>query len=241
MLTFVRKIRRSLSESGISRKYVLYALGEIALVVIGILIALQINTWNQYRLDRYKEKLLLKEINNEFKINKEELENTIRAYSRIREHCSYIQSLFPIHINHINRDSLISSLERLRGVPSADLSMGSVSSLINTSSFEIISNTELRSLLIQWEDLISDYFEREGQAIHYTRETIIPYLAQKIPQPYSSGLDDERVDLSFLNSIQFENLINDRISDIRTLLFIVEKEDLAIRRALDRIILLSGI
>ena len=42
--------------SGSSRKYFLYAIGEIALVVIGILIALQINTWNEYRKDRILEK-----------------------------------------------------------------------------------------------------------------------------------------------------------------------------------------
>ena len=47
MLTFLRKIRRSLIESGSARKYILYAIGEIALVVIGILIALQINNWNE--------------------------------------------------------------------------------------------------------------------------------------------------------------------------------------------------
>ena len=47
MLTFLRKIRKSLIESGPARKYILYAIGEIALVVIGILIALQINNWNE--------------------------------------------------------------------------------------------------------------------------------------------------------------------------------------------------
>lgn len=47
MITLLRKIRRSLIESGSARKYLLYAIGEIALVVIGILIALQINNWNE--------------------------------------------------------------------------------------------------------------------------------------------------------------------------------------------------
>ena len=46
MLTFLRKIRKSLIETGSVRKYMLYAIGEIALVVIGILIALQINNRN---------------------------------------------------------------------------------------------------------------------------------------------------------------------------------------------------
>jgi hypothetical protein len=117
--------------------------------------------------------------------------------------------------------------------------MGSISTLINTSSFEIISNNELRTLLIQWEDLISDYFEREEQAINYTRQTITPYLATKLPRPYKRGLDDERVDLSFLTSIEFENLINDRRRDVNVLLNIVKDEDNEIRKAIDRIILLS--
>ena len=47
MLTFLRKIRRSLIESGSARKYLLYAIGEILLVMIGILLALQVNNWNE--------------------------------------------------------------------------------------------------------------------------------------------------------------------------------------------------
>ncbi len=51
MVTFLRKIRRSLLASKQFRKYLLYAIGEIALVVVGILIALQINNWNEDRLN----------------------------------------------------------------------------------------------------------------------------------------------------------------------------------------------
>jgi|TARA_Y100000385_G_C13102028_1_gene645149 hypothetical protein len=47
MLTLLRRIRKSLIDSGSARKYLLYAIGEIALVVIGILMALQINNWRQ--------------------------------------------------------------------------------------------------------------------------------------------------------------------------------------------------
>ena len=56
MLTFFRRIRKGLLGSGQARKYLLYAIGEIALVVIGILIALQINNWNEWRKDRIIEK-----------------------------------------------------------------------------------------------------------------------------------------------------------------------------------------
>ena len=55
MLHFLRRIRRSLINSGHMRKYTIYAVGEIALVVIGILIALQINNWNEESKIRLKE------------------------------------------------------------------------------------------------------------------------------------------------------------------------------------------
>jgi len=80
MLTFLRKIRKSLIESLPSRQaggssrnptsptgrparplggYLLYATGEILLVMIGILLALQINNWNEFRKQRLKEKEIL--------------------------------------------------------------------------------------------------------------------------------------------------------------------------------------
>ena len=49
MLKFFRTIRKKLIDEDNVRKYLLYAIGEILLVVIGILIALQINTWNEQR------------------------------------------------------------------------------------------------------------------------------------------------------------------------------------------------
>ena len=240
MINFFRKIRQNLLMENKTGKYLKYAIGEIVLVVIGILIALSINNWNQKRINSISESLLLKEINTEFKFNKKELESTIRTYTLVRNQCNYLRKSFPLVQNKIDKDSLSRALRQLRNLGSADLSMGSISTLINTSSFEIISNTELRTLLIQWEDLISDYFEREEQAINYTRHTIIPYLAKRIPQPYIKGIDDDRVDLSFLSSIEFENIINDRHRDANTLLNIVEHEDDEIRKAINRIIFLSN-
>ena len=240
MIKFFRKIRFDLMEKNKTGKYLKYAIGEIVLVVIGILIAVSINNWNENRINSLSESLLLKEINTEFKFNKVELESTVRAYVRIRDQCNYLRKSFPIVPSEIDKDSLSKALNRIRNLSSADLSMGSISTLINTSSFEIISNTELRSLLIQWDDLISDYFEREEQAINYTRQTIIPYLAKRIPRPYIKAIDDDRVDLSFVSSIEFENLINDRRGDANTLLSVVENEDDEIRKAINRIIFLTN-
>ena len=47
MIKFFRQIRQSLVRQGKSQKYIVYAVGEILLVVVGILIAVQINNWNE--------------------------------------------------------------------------------------------------------------------------------------------------------------------------------------------------
>jgi len=62
MFRFFRSIRKKLIEEDNVRKYLLYAIGEILLVVIGILIALQVNNWNEQQLEINNEKVLLGEV-----------------------------------------------------------------------------------------------------------------------------------------------------------------------------------
>jgi len=75
MIKFFRKIRQSLITENKFSKYLLYAVGEIVLVVIGILIALQVNDWNENRkenligdklkLKLYQELLITNELSKE--------------------------------------------------------------------------------------------------------------------------------------------------------------------------------
>jgi len=51
MLTFFRRIRKGLLDGSATRKYILYAIGEILLVMIGILLALQVNNWSETKKD----------------------------------------------------------------------------------------------------------------------------------------------------------------------------------------------
>ena len=69
MLNFFRKIRRDLLANSQFFKYLKYAIGEIVLVVLGILIALQINNWNEQRKAREQTKILLEEVAQELAKN----------------------------------------------------------------------------------------------------------------------------------------------------------------------------
>ena len=62
MTNFFRRIRKTLADDKKPSKYIRYAVGEIVLVVIGILIALQINNWNEYKKERTLEQKVLTEL-----------------------------------------------------------------------------------------------------------------------------------------------------------------------------------
>lgn len=83
MLSFLRKIRRSLIDSSSTKKYLLYAIGEIALVVIGILIALQINNWNEWKKERNVEHIVLEDIRESIVRNNQLIASTLQIFDHI--------------------------------------------------------------------------------------------------------------------------------------------------------------
>ena len=82
MIKFFRHIRKQLLGEGKTRKYFKYAIGEILLVVIGILIALQINNWNENKKLVSKEVKILKEIKYELEGSLRDLVSDIESHQR---------------------------------------------------------------------------------------------------------------------------------------------------------------
>jgi len=77
MIKLFRRIRFDLMEKNKTGKYFKYAIGEIVLVVIGILIALQVNNWNEQRKERSKELHYLTNLKADLKLNIAEIDNYI--------------------------------------------------------------------------------------------------------------------------------------------------------------------
>ncbi|WP_052461125.1 DUF6090 family protein [Psychroserpens mesophilus] len=77
MIKFFRKIRQNLLSEGKTGKYIKYAIGEIILVVIGILIALQINNWNESRKQSSTEREFITSLKNDLKEDKAFIERVI--------------------------------------------------------------------------------------------------------------------------------------------------------------------
>jgi len=82
MIKFFRKIRYNLMEQNKTGKYLKYAIGEIALVVIGILIALSINNWNEGNKRTAQEVKILKEIISELETAVDDIESDLKDHHR---------------------------------------------------------------------------------------------------------------------------------------------------------------
>jgi predicted nucleotidyltransferase len=238
MINFFRRIRQQLfSESKLS-KYLFYAIGEILLVVIGILIALQINNWNENRIKSNKEANVLANIHKEFKNNKIQLDKVLKRHKTVHSNCAKIIALFPIKEKPEPEilDSLSVYLFGSYEAYTFNPSQSSIDALINTSSFDIIKDEELRNLLIAWNDLVEDYQEEEKNSSDYVWLHYDPFLSKHFD--WNMNFNDPRVNFEALQTLEFEYIVKNRFDFVNEIL--VSSGELKIlQETLDKIIELS--
>jgi len=155
MLKLFRKIRQQLITSGKAKNYFFYAIGEIILVVIGILIALQINSWNENRKDRILEKEYLNRILVDIKSDQELLNvYTLDRYERkvecLKKGKAYYQGNYKItdtiqFLNDISYGSVYGFVDWF-------LNKNTYNELISTGNLRKIQSDSLRTA-------INDYYE----------------------------------------------------------------------------------
>ena len=152
MIKFLRNIRQQLSSEGKTSEYFKYAIGEIFLVVIGILIALSINNWNQNRIEKQVEKRLLKELLENLSINEKKLENSIEAeYKAIRS----IEHVLNVLENQLDYNDTM-DYHFGRSEFSDDIVLSSTAfRSIESRGFDIIQSDSLRNSIITLFD--NDY------------------------------------------------------------------------------------
>ena len=238
MIKFFRKIRYDLMEKNKTGKYFKYAIGEIVLVVVGILIALSINNWNENRIKSNNETAILANIHKEFMQNKIQLERIVKMHKREHTSCAKIISLFPITSKpeSVVLDSLSRYLLNSYGGYTFDPSQTSINALTNTSSFDIISNEDLRNLLISWSDLVKDYQEDERYNKDFIMNLYQVYISKHFG--WNFNFNDERNDFKALQSLEFEYLVQNKYDLVNWILY--ENFELKkVQEALDKIIELS--
>ena len=229
MIKFFRKIRQRLLSENKFSQYAFYALGEIILVVIGILIALQINNWNESKKERDKEKAFLKEINLDFKSNKTQLDSII-SYNKVSLHAGArlieIIETFDLKDPKVNesnahlRDSIGYYYRLMWRNKSFNPKNGSVEALLNSSSFDLIENDTLRRNLISWKDVLNDYLEEEEFAINFLFYEYRPWVRET----FDPDLNDDPEYITAFFSKRHRNFMNQRAGDLQNSLNTVKEE-----------------
>lgn len=173
MFLFLRKIRQKLLAKNKLSTYLVYAIGEIILVVIGILIALQIDNWNQEKQLKKEEVKSLKSLHESIKINITEFETIFNA--QILRNKSLQEVLFIGVSNQTNvyLDSLIILNVRNH---TFDPSTGIYNAMINSGKIELIANDSLKNRISKLYDLVKDYQESEDEVTEYTKEHLEKYF-----------------------------------------------------------------
>ncbi len=169
MILFFRKIRKKLADENKFSKYARYAFGEIVLVVIGILIALQINNWNQFRIDRKSEKNIYKDLREELLTNK-----AIVTSAMVRREAIYAplaKYMAKVLVDSIVYEDFIELHDRSFFSGQINPSFGVISTLISSGDVNLISNDSLKYLLTAWKDYIGRHMNVESASFQGHRRT----------------------------------------------------------------------
>lgn len=174
MISFFRRIRQQLLAEGKMAKYLKYAIGEILLVMIGILLALQVNNWNQNRKDRIEEQLLLKQLQTEFKSNLGQLDEKIAIREEIMNSASNLLSYID-YPETVVKDSINRDIALTIGYTTFD---PIVTDLANSGGLKLLTNNSLKQLLSYWTSEIIQVTESEQTWYNYRNNIYLPYLIQ---------------------------------------------------------------
>ena len=219
MIKFFRKIRQNLLSEGKTGKYLKYAIGEIILVVIGILIALQINNWNESNKLKKEETLYLKRLKTDLEKDTLYYNNNIdRANLLIDRNYTFLKKLY-------DEQKSIDEGRTLMNLPLWDseyltIQDNTYSELVSSGKLNIISNPTLKVAVVDFYRLIDSKENSIKEANEYSRELMGYYVStypgtikhSRNPQEMVKVVNDKmfRVeDFQFLNnpsSSQFQSL-----------------------------------
>ncbi|MCA0154270.1 DUF6090 family protein [Winogradskyella vincentii] len=165
MIKFFRHIRKSLLMENKTAKYFKYAIGEIVLVVIGILIALQINNSNELRKEKAEEAIILSDIREDFEASRLNFIETINNQNRVILNCRDLINAIQTKDDTIKPKRIIDKL--YRGAFShfrEEAVLGSYDALIGSGKTSIIKNKQLLNDLADFSSQYKAGYEDETKS-----------------------------------------------------------------------------
>ncbi len=220
MIKFFRKTRYNLMEKNKTGKYFKYAIGEIILVVIGILIALQINNFNNERQQREIEHVYLLSLQTEFKTNLNKINKSILENKERINATENMLTLFDNKILDTITDNEISNM--IHSVVATEAtyqpSKGVLTDIISSGNLNLIKNKQLRQYLASFESKL-DFMQKQESNTLSTKKAIKGVLIKNGSIRMvikSKGVNFEHQSISdtinnkqLFSSVEFENNLLD--------------------------------
>ena len=162
-------------------KYLKYAIGEIALVVIGILIALSLNNWKEDLDNRGEEMRILSGLKQEFEVNLAEVNRNIKLNTSTVESSIDFIDLIRTENPFDNYRHVDSLLYLVYMFGSFDAQTGLIDEVISSGKLSIIKDSDLRDRLTSFSGILDNAEEDYIIRVNYYMDQIIPYLSKYIP------------------------------------------------------------
>ena len=185
MLRFFRNIRQRLLTDNKVSKYLLYAVGEILLVVIGILIALQINNWNEWRKDREKEHKILESLSENLHRNIEIFHNGLGMIQKLDNSSKIVFDIIDEKITYEDTIYDHFGLASQNGVMQGLISFEGYENYKNAGFDIILSDTVKSSVLYLFEVRYPEQdafrqllLEQVSENIHENRMILSQYFSR---------------------------------------------------------------
>ena len=221
MLKFFRKIRRNLLTQNKFSKYLFYAIGEILLVVIGILIALQINNWNNGRIERKEEEKSYLNIRRQIIDDKNDLLKVMEFNNYFTRAYQYGIKLI-ISGNRSKIDSLALVTMSLSQFSDFHNSGNIYQTLVNSGDLKLLKNSKITSAVqklettyvfanklenIHWELIINELSPELKGVIDYT--TVKAVAPDKLYSIELQNIYYEIIELSKLKNTIYEQALTE--------------------------------
>jgi hypothetical protein len=238
MLNLFRNIRKNFlsksstdNPSSTAGRYFLYAIGEIFLVMIGILLALQVNNWNQKRLDSIKEKQLLSSIYEEMRQLDFFQESGYRRYRDVVFSAKNL--LLAINdpsapISKEQLDAELDTISNIRWLTGASYVTNIYDLLIGSGQWDLLSSEKIRHNLKMLNSHLEFLLTYEEFQANFVDSQLSPFLNEYIDR---LSISQERLELDpsikngrfetsyqhLLESQKFSNLLVELIRHTRVI------------------------
>lgn len=253
MITLFRRLRQKLISSGSISKYLLYAIGEIMLVVIGILIALQVNNWNEERNRQNEEIHYLNALYKDFETAEFSFLQILGAVEEQLNHNRQFLTTIAEPVGNVPSDSIQGMIRKAFIDVPIGVEVTAYDDLLNSGKLAVLQSEELRRALSefesantlakgyaknaaeQWAGQVTEFFiKRLNVSTIYGSESDVHWDVPGIP--HSAGYDKTPIIKRFTsdeealwgrelaNRIAIKNvLLEDSARSVRDVLKIIEQ------------------